>query len=164
MCGHLTEKVDVFAFGVVALEILSGGPNSDSSLEQEKVYLLEWAWHLHENNKALDLVDTTLVEFNEAEALRVIGVGLLCTQATPMLRPPISRVLAMLSRDIEVSSVTSKPGYITDWQLNEIPSFVSKDTSGPSTEWTSSSRQNTVEFKNSSYWAFLRVTLSTHSA
>ncbi|KAJ8627473.1 hypothetical protein MRB53_020780 [Persea americana] len=139
MCGHLTEKVDVFAFGVVALEILSGGPNSDSSLEQEKVYLLEWAWHLHENNKALDL-------------------------ATPMLRPPISRVLAMLSRDIEVSSVTSKPGYITDWQLNEIPSFVSKDTSGPSTEWTSSSRQNTVEFKNSSYWAFLRVTLSTHSA
>ena len=42
MRGHLTEKVDVFAFGVVALEILSGRPNSDSSLEQEKVYLLEW--------------------------------------------------------------------------------------------------------------------------
>ena len=112
----------------------------------------------------MELVDPTLVEFNESEALRVIGVGLLCTQATPMLRPPMSRVVAMLSGDIEVSSVTSKPGYITDWQLNEIPSFVSKDTSGPSTEWTSSSRQNTVEFKNSSYWAFLRVTLSTHSA
>ncbi|XXG68711.1 hypothetical protein AAC387_Pa06g1733 [Persea americana] len=101
------------------------------------------AWHLHENNRALDLVNTTLVELNEAEALRMIGVGLLCTQATPMLRPPMSRVVAMLSGDIEVSSVTSKPGYITDWQLNEITSFVSEDTSGPSTEWTSSSRQNT---------------------
>ncbi|XXG68676.1 hypothetical protein AAC387_Pa06g1707 [Persea americana] len=60
-----------------------------------------------------------------------------------MLRPPMSRMVAMLSGDIEVSSVTSKPGYIADWQLNEITSFVSKDTSGPSTEWTSSSRQNT---------------------
>jgi hypothetical protein len=42
MRGHLTEKADVFAFGVVALEIVSGRPNSDSSLEEEKVYLLEW--------------------------------------------------------------------------------------------------------------------------
>ena len=44
MRGHLTEKADVFAFGVVALEIVSGRPNSDSSLEEEKVYLLEWVW------------------------------------------------------------------------------------------------------------------------
>ena len=42
MRGHLTEKVDVFSFGVMALEIVSGRPNSDSSLEGEKMYLLEW--------------------------------------------------------------------------------------------------------------------------
>ena len=42
MLGHLTEKADVFAFGVVALEIVSGRPNSDSSLEEDKIYLLEW--------------------------------------------------------------------------------------------------------------------------
>lgn len=42
MRGHLTEKADVFGFGVVALEIVSGRPNSDPSLEQDKVYLLEW--------------------------------------------------------------------------------------------------------------------------
>ncbi|KAJ8627501.1 hypothetical protein MRB53_020808 [Persea americana] len=143
MRGHLTEKADVFAFGVVALEILSGRPNSDSNVEQEKIYLLEWAWNLHENNRALELVDPTLVEFNESEALRVKGVGLLCTQATPMLRPPMSRVVAMLSGDIEVSSVTSKPCYITDWQLNEITSFMSEDTSGMSTERTTNSQQNT---------------------
>ena len=41
MRGHLTEKTDVFAFGVVALEIISGRSNSDTSLEEEKVYLLE---------------------------------------------------------------------------------------------------------------------------
>ena len=44
MRGHLTQKSDVFAFGVVALELVSGRPNSDSSLEEEKKYLLEWVW------------------------------------------------------------------------------------------------------------------------
>ena len=42
MRGHLTEKADVFGFGVVILEILSGRPNSDSRLDSEKIYLLEW--------------------------------------------------------------------------------------------------------------------------
>ena len=42
MRGYLTEKADVFAFGIVALEIVSGRPNSDSSLEEEKKHLLEW--------------------------------------------------------------------------------------------------------------------------
>lgn len=42
MRGHLTEKADVFGFGVVALEVVSGRPNSDRSLEEERVYLLEW--------------------------------------------------------------------------------------------------------------------------
>ncbi|XP_034697197.1 MAP kinase kinase kinase mkh1-like [Vitis riparia] len=38
MRGHLTEKADAFGFGVVALEILSGRPNSDNSLDTEKIY------------------------------------------------------------------------------------------------------------------------------
>ncbi|XP_065626536.1 probable LRR receptor-like serine/threonine-protein kinase At1g56140 [Quercus suber] len=84
MRGHLTEKADVFAFGVVALEVVSGRPNSDSSLEEEKIYLLEW------------------------------------TQASPTLRPSMSRVVAMLSGDIEVSTVTSRPGYLTDWKYDDI--------------------------------------------
>ena len=41
MRGHLTEKADIFSFGVVALEIVSGRPNSDRSLEEDKVFLLE---------------------------------------------------------------------------------------------------------------------------
>ena len=42
MRGLLTEKADVFGFGVVALEIISGRANSDNSLDDERVYLLEW--------------------------------------------------------------------------------------------------------------------------
>ncbi|KAF8389383.1 hypothetical protein HHK36_026078 [Tetracentron sinense] len=122
MCWHLTEKADVFGFGVIAMEILSGRPNSDSSLDAEKIYLLEWAWTLHENNRLLELVDPTLTIFDKNEAIRVIGVALLCTQASPPLRPPMSSVVAMLAGDIEVSSVTTRPGYLTDWQFNDITS------------------------------------------
>ena len=42
MRGHLTSKADVFGFGVVCLEILSGRPNYDEKLEPEQKYLLQW--------------------------------------------------------------------------------------------------------------------------
>ncbi|KAF7116039.1 hypothetical protein RHSIM_RhsimUnG0039500 [Rhododendron simsii] len=118
MLGQLTEKADVFGFGVVALEIVSGRPNTDSSLEEEKIYLLKWAWHVHENNREVELVDARLLEFDEEEVKRVIGVALLCTQTSPQQRPSMPRVVAMLSGDIEVSAVTSRPGYFTDWNFD----------------------------------------------
>ncbi|KAM4112459.1 hypothetical protein ACJW30_05G141700 [Castanea mollissima] len=128
MRGHLTEKADVFGFGVVALEILSGRPNSDDSLDTEKIYLLEWAWTLHENNQSLRLVDPTLSKFDENEAARVIAVSLMCTQASPNMRPPMSRVVAMLAGDIEVGIVTSKPSYLTDLNFKDITnSFLSEE-------------------------------------
>lgn len=55
MRGHLTEKADVFGFGVVALEILCGRPNSDSSLDQTKIYLLEWVGRPTINSQVLYL-------------------------------------------------------------------------------------------------------------
>lgn len=146
MRGHLTEKADVFAFGVVALEIISGRPNSDTSLETEKIYLLEWAWHLHENNRQVELVDSRLSEFNEEEVNRLIGVALLCTQTAPTLRPSMSRVIAMLSGDIEVNSVTSKPGYLTDWKFDDTSTFTSDDATRASdtSHYDSSTRTSLV--------------------
>ncbi|XP_031499793.1 probable LRR receptor-like serine/threonine-protein kinase At1g56140 [Nymphaea colorata] len=133
MRGHLTEKADVFGFGVVMLEILSGRPNADTSLDRSKIYLLEWAWHLHESNSELDLVDKFLTDFNEKEALRLIGVALLCTQASPGLRPPMSRVVAMISGDIDVNPVMSRPGYLTDWDFDDTSNFISNVTSTSAT-------------------------------
>ncbi|XP_021819627.1 probable LRR receptor-like serine/threonine-protein kinase At1g56140, partial [Prunus avium] len=135
MRGHLTEKADVFGYGVVALEILSGRPNSANNLDREKIYLLEWAWTLHENDQSLGLVDPRLTEFDENEATRLIKTALLCTQASPMMRPSMSRIVAMLSGDIEVSTVISKPSYLTDWDFKDVTtsSFL-MDNDTPSTE------------------------------
>ncbi|XP_068319353.1 probable LRR receptor-like serine/threonine-protein kinase At1g56140 [Pyrus communis] len=118
--GHLTEKADVFGFGVVVLEILSGRPNSYNNLDPEKIYLLEWVWTLHENNQTLGLVDPRLTEFDETEATRLISVALMCTQGSPMARPSMSRVVAMLFGDIDIGTVILKPSYLIDYDFKDV--------------------------------------------
>ncbi|KAK8594785.1 hypothetical protein V6N13_015701 [Hibiscus sabdariffa] len=100
-------------------EILSGRPKTVNTLEDDKSYILDWAWDLHENNQSLELVDPTLAEFDENEALRVVRVALLCTQGSPSMRPPMSRVVAMLAGDIDVSSVITRPSYLIDWNFRD---------------------------------------------
>ncbi|CAM6059965.1 unnamed protein product [Sphagnum tenellum] len=55
--GQLSEKVDVFSFGVLVLEIVTGRKNIEPILNEDQTYLLEWVWKLHEDNKLLELVD-----------------------------------------------------------------------------------------------------------
>ncbi|XP_042457570.1 probable LRR receptor-like serine/threonine-protein kinase At1g56140 isoform X1 [Zingiber officinale] len=131
--GHLTEKADVFAFGVVALEVLSGRPNSDDSLGHETVYLLDWVWNLLENNNKLAMLDEKLESFDEEEVNRVIGVALLCTQASPSCRPTMSRVVGMLAGDVEIPYVPERPTYLLLWQYRDVTSsFAFDDTTDAS--------------------------------
>uniref|UniRef100_A0A7N0VFK5 Protein kinase domain-containing protein n=1 Tax=Kalanchoe fedtschenkoi TaxID=63787 RepID=A0A7N0VFK5_KALFE len=125
MRGHLTEKADIFGFGVVALEIVSGRPNTATYLENDKVYLMEWAWQMHESGRDLDLVDPRLTDFDPEEVERIIGVALLCTQTQPGARPTMSRVVAMLSGSVEVPPVLSKPMYLTDWNFDDTSTLMS---------------------------------------
>ncbi|KAG6596957.1 putative LRR receptor-like serine/threonine-protein kinase, partial [Cucurbita argyrosperma subsp. sororia] len=136
MRGHLTEKADVFSFGVVALEIVSGRPNSAPGLEEDRVFLLEWAWYLYENDREIELVDSDLSTFNEDEVKRVIRVGLMCTQTSSGRRPSMSRVVAMLCGDIEVASVPSKPGYLTEWTFDDIGTFTNDTTTTTASDTT----------------------------
>lgn len=57
-----------------------------------------------------------------------MGVAFLCTQASPGLRPAMSRVVSMLSEDIEVVSVNTRPGYLNDWNFNDSTTFLSNTT------------------------------------
>lgn len=121
MRGHLTEKVDVFAFGIVVLEVVSGRPNSDSTLGKDKVYLLEWAWNAHEAEREVDLLDLSLTteSYEEEEVKLLVGLALLCTQTSPSLRPSMSRVVTMLTGDVPLTPVTTRPAYFTDWNFTD---------------------------------------------
>ncbi|XP_078438550.1 putative LRR receptor-like serine/threonine-protein kinase At1g56130 [Wolffia australiana] len=118
--GHLTEKVDVYSFGVLALEIISGRLNADTSFAPDKIFLLDLAWRLHDSGQDLELMDPALTDYDEEEAKAMIGVALLCTQSALTQRPSMSRVVAMLTGDVAVGKVVSKPGYINEWQFSEV--------------------------------------------
>ncbi|MFS7915985.1 putative non-specific serine/threonine protein kinase [Helianthus anomalus] len=78
------------------------------------------AWSLYESNRHLELIDPSLSSFDEQEATRMLGVALICVQTSPTLRPAMSRVIAMLSGDIEITPVTTKPSYLIDWDFNDL--------------------------------------------
>uniref|UniRef100_A0A453QEQ2 non-specific serine/threonine protein kinase n=1 Tax=Aegilops tauschii subsp. strangulata TaxID=200361 RepID=A0A453QEQ2_AEGTS len=134
MRGHVTEKVDVFAFGVVVLETLAGRPNYYTTEDQNKVYIFEWVWELYEDGQPLDMLDPRLEDFDSEEVLRAIKVALVCTQGSPHQRPPMSRVVAMLAGDVEAPDWVPKPSYITEWQIKGggDTSYMSSEVNGQS--------------------------------
>ncbi|KAK4278114.1 hypothetical protein QN277_016005 [Acacia crassicarpa] len=98
--GQLSEKVDIYSYGVVILEIISGqrskASKDDGDTEDE--FLLPKAWKLYEKGMHLELVDNTLDpnEYDAEEVKKVIEIGLLCTQAFADLRPTMSEVIGFL--------------------------------------------------------------------
>ncbi|OMP10022.1 hypothetical protein COLO4_04900 [Corchorus olitorius] len=105
--GYLSVKTDVFSYGVVVLEIVSGRKNHDSRLGSEKADLLNYAWTLFQAGKSLDLVDSVLEKYNRDEAAMCIQLGLLCCQQTVSERPDMNSVHLMLSSD---SFTLPRPG------------------------------------------------------
>ncbi|CAN5962928.1 unnamed protein product [Sphagnum jensenii] len=98
--GPLTPKADVYSFGILLLEIVSGRKNINTTLESEKVYLVKWAWSLYETNMLINLVDQDLdITISENEMKQVIFVALLCVQIDLTRRPMMSHVMAMLQDD-----------------------------------------------------------------
>lgn len=112
MRGYLTDKADVYSFGVVALEIVSGKSNTNYRPSEDFVYLLDWAYVLRERGSLLELVDPDLgSEYSSEEAMVILNVALLCTNASPTLRPTMSQVVSMLEGRTAVQELLSDPGF-----------------------------------------------------
>ncbi|PON95782.1 Mitogen-activated protein kinase kinase kinase [Trema orientale] len=104
--GYLTEKADVYSFGVVALEIVSGKSNTNYRPQNQCVCLLDYAIVLQKKGDILEIMDPKLgSKFNKEEAEKIIKVALLCTNASPVLRPTMSEVISMLEGQTTVQEV-----------------------------------------------------------
>ncbi|KAK7272676.1 hypothetical protein RJT34_29423 [Clitoria ternatea] len=115
--GRLTRKADIYSFGVLLVEIVSGRCNTNSHLPIEEQFLLERTWDLYERKELIGLVDTSLNgEFDAEQASNFLKIGLLCTQESPKLRPSMSSVVKMLTgrMDVDDSKIT-KPALISDF-------------------------------------------------
>ncbi|KAK1275625.1 putative LRR receptor-like serine/threonine-protein kinase [Acorus gramineus] len=144
MRGYLTDKADVYSFGVVALEIVSGKSNTNYRPKEEFVYLLDWAYVLQERGTLLELVDPNLGEnYSKEEAVEMLNVALICTNAHPTLRPTMSKVVSLLEGEASIQSLmtnissvggSSSAGLRKNfWQLNASQSQ-STSMEGPYTD------------------------------
>ncbi|KAF7145601.1 hypothetical protein RHSIM_Rhsim04G0034500 [Rhododendron simsii] len=93
----LFDKADVYSFGIVALEIVSGKSNTNYRPKEDFGYLLDWALVLKQNGNMMELVDPKLgSDFNKIEVTGMINVALMCTNVSPAVRPAMSSVVSML--------------------------------------------------------------------
>uniref|UniRef100_A0A0A0L092 Protein kinase domain-containing protein n=1 Tax=Cucumis sativus TaxID=3659 RepID=A0A0A0L092_CUCSA len=115
--GQVTRKSDIYSFGVLLVEIVSGRWNTNTQLPIGEQYLLERTWNLYEQGELVLLVDTSLNgDFDAEMACKYLKIGLLCTQDSPKLRPSMSTVVKMLTGEMSVEDrKISKPGLISDF-------------------------------------------------
>ncbi|KAK1311117.1 putative LRR receptor-like serine/threonine-protein kinase [Acorus calamus] len=96
---HITEKSDVYSYGVVLLEILTGRHPLDPALPGG-AHLVQWVRdHLHERCDPLDLLDARLRGRPESlvhEMVQALSIAVLCVNARPDQRPTMKDVVALL--------------------------------------------------------------------
>ncbi|KAK2650497.1 hypothetical protein Ddye_017986 [Dipteronia dyeriana] len=103
--GLLSEKCDVYSFGVLILVLISGRRplqvTASPMSEFERANLISWARQLAYNGKLLELVDTSIHSIDKDQALLCITIALLCLQRSPTKRPTMKEIVGMLSGEAE---------------------------------------------------------------
>lgn len=134
--GIFSVKSDVFSFGVMVLEIVSGKKNRGFSHPDHFQNLLGHAWMLHMKGKSLELVDACVMSScHVSEMLRCIHVALLCIQQCRNDRPSMALVVVMLTSGIALLP-PKRPGFYTEDDFLEAEFVASTENSSSTNEVT----------------------------
>ncbi|KAL0361756.1 UNVERIFIED_CONTAM: Cysteine-rich receptor-like protein kinase [Sesamum radiatum] len=137
--GQFSVKSDVFSFGVLLLELVSGKDRrSPLGHDDSEEYLLSYAWRNRRQGTTADVIDPVLrvTSSFQIDMLRCIHIVLLCVQENAADRPTMSSVVLMLNSTSLTLRIPSQPAFY-------LPN---------SREWESStsSRSNTMEPRSNS--------------
>ncbi|KAL6333700.1 hypothetical protein AAG906_028886 [Vitis piasezkii] len=113
MEGLFSTKSDVYSFGVLLLEIITGRKSSTHYRDNPFMNLVGNVWNLWEEDKALDIIDSSLEK--PYEVLRCIQIGLLCVQESAIDRPTMLTIIFMLGNNFALP-------------FPKRPTFISKTT------------------------------------
>lgn len=113
--GLFSVKSDVFSFGVLVLEIVSGRKNKGFCHSDHELNLLGHAWSLWSEGDLMGLVDPFMEGLvSETEILKCIHVALLCVQHRPDDRPAMSAVVVMLDSEDPLLPLPKQPGFYAE--------------------------------------------------
>ncbi|KAM5564367.1 protein kinase STUNTED [Rosa sericea] len=102
MYGKVNEKIDVYAFGVVLLELLSGRKPISSNYPKGHESLVMWAKPILNGGKVAQLLDPSLGKYDQVQVERMVLAATLCIRHAPRARPQMSFVVKLLQGDAEM--------------------------------------------------------------
>ncbi|KAL8214980.1 hypothetical protein R6Q57_004429 [Mikania cordata] len=113
MHGQFSVKSDVFSFGVLALEIITGQKNQCFKIKERTEFLLSYAWKSWRYEALSDMIDPTLLVESSSlqEIMRTIRIALLCVQNNVVDRPIMPSVVLMLNSSSLTLQLPSEPAF-----------------------------------------------------
>ncbi|CAN7053326.1 unnamed protein product [Brassica rapa subsp. trilocularis] len=128
MDGIFSMKSDVFSFGVLLLEIISGKKTNGFYNSNRDLNLLGFVWRYWKEGKGIEIVDPIIIDDSSSavlrthEILRCIQIGLLCVQERAEDRPVMSTVMVMLGSETTAIPQPKPPGFCVGRSLLETES------------------------------------------
>ncbi|EYU23766.1 hypothetical protein MIMGU_mgv1a021757mg, partial [Erythranthe guttata] len=125
MHGHFSVKSDVFSFGVLVLEIMSGQKNRSIKIGDNVEDLLTFTWKNWREGTTENMIDPVLRAAGTGslrDMIKCIHIGLLCVQENAAKRPTMASILVMLSSSTMTMPIPSEPAFF-------MASILGQDTS-----------------------------------
>ncbi|MED6171303.1 hypothetical protein PIB30_039568 [Stylosanthes scabra] len=122
--GQISIKSDMYSFGILVLEIVSGEKSGGDRHRENLETLTNFVWRNWKDGTVTNIVDAKLNNCSQNEIMRCIHIALLCVQANEADRPTIDTVLLMLNSHTVPLAVPSEPAFL----LNSSWDYVSMET------------------------------------
>ncbi|KAA0052749.1 cysteine-rich receptor-like protein kinase 29 [Cucumis melo var. makuwa] len=110
--GHFSVKSDVFSFGVLLLEIVSGQKNGSFQDGENIKHLLSYTWENWTKGTIANIIDPILSGTCIDGIIRSTHLGLLCVQEDADSRPTMAFVVLMLNSNSFTLPAPTRPGFL----------------------------------------------------
>nr|GEV26558.1 G-type lectin S-receptor-like serine/threonine-protein kinase At1g11330 isoform X5 [Tanacetum cinerariifolium] len=118
--GTYSRKYDVYSFGVLLLQIISGKKNYNVYGPHQNLSLLEYAYVLWKEGSAMEFIDPSLDDTSSTyKLIRCMHVGLLCVEEKWIHRPSMLEVSAMLRNELADVPIPKRPAFLTNKDEDE---------------------------------------------
>ncbi|XP_030456849.1 cysteine-rich receptor-like protein kinase 25 [Syzygium oleosum] len=131
MFGHFSAKSDVFSYGVLMLEIITGKKNSQFFASDCEEGLLGYVWKHWSNKTPSEVADQALSNaYSVNEVIRCMHIGLLCVQDDTEDRPTMDSVVLMLNSESISIPAPQRPSFFFPSKKNKpAPCVLNSDQS-----------------------------------